>query len=142
MHDRPPTRGEHILTVLACVACSVVIGAAYTVVASSLAMYAPFPLNGWGFVILASACTVALGIGIGHRRPRAVLTAAAVVSILSSAIYALMLALPAFSPTARNIYGLINFALTQATVTFFIVGFFAFPGALVGLLASYFWHDR
>jgi hypothetical protein len=142
MHDRPPTWGEHLLTILACLASSVVIGAAYTVVTPQLSAYAPFPLNGWGFVIVAAACTVALGIGIGHRRPRAVMVGAAVVSFLSSVLYGLMLALPVFSPDARNIIGLVNFALTQATVTFFVVGFIAFPGALIGLLASYFWHDR
>ena len=142
MHDQPPTARDHLLTTLACLACSLVIGAAYTAVASSLAPYAPFPLNGWWFTMLTSLCTIILGVGIGHRRPRAVLGGAAVVTFLSSALYGLMLALPIFSPDARNIIGLVNYALTQATVTMFIVGFIAFPGALVGLLASYFWHDR
>ena len=91
MHDQPPTARDHLLTATSCLACSLVIGAAYTAVASSLAPYAPFPLNGWWFTILTSVCTVTLGIGIGHRRPRAVLVAAAIVSFLSSALYGLML---------------------------------------------------
>jgi hypothetical protein len=142
MHDQPPTMRDHLLTTLACLASSVVIGAAYTIITPQLSLYAPFPFNGVWFTIVAAACALILGIGIGHRRPRAVLVGAVVVSFLSSAIYGLMLALPVFSPNAHNIIGLVNYALTQAGVTFFIIGFIAFPGALFGLLASYFWHDR
>jgi hypothetical protein len=53
-----------------------------------------------------------------------------------------MLALPAFTPYTPNVTGLINYSLTQASVTFFIVFFIALPGAIVGLLASYFWHEQ
>jgi hypothetical protein len=142
MHDRPPTLSDQLLTAVACLATSVVVGAAYTMVTSQLSAYAPVPLNWWGFAAITGVSTTVLGVGIGHRRPRAVLTGAAVVSLLSSVFYGLMLALPTFSPDALNIIGVVNYALTQATVTFFIVSFMAFPGALIGLLASYFWYYR
>ena len=117
MLDQPPTTRDHLLTVLACVAGGIIIGAAYTIVAPPLAPYAQFPLNGWWFAVLTFACTTALGVGIGHRRPRAVLGSVAVVALVSSALYALLLALPSFSPHALNIIGLVNYALTQASVT-------------------------
>lgn len=142
MHDQPPTMSDHLLTAVACLAASLVIGAAYTAVTPQLSAYAPIPLNGWLFTIIAAVCTTILGVGIGHRRPRAVLVGAAAVSFLSSVSYGVMLALPTFSPDALNIIGVVNYALTQATVTFFIVGFIAFPGALAGLLMSYFWYYR
>ena len=81
MHDQSPTVSDQLLTVLACLAASLVIGAAYTMVTPQLSSYAPIPLNGWWFTIIAGVCTFVLGVGIGHRRPRAVLFGAAVVSL-------------------------------------------------------------
>lgn len=142
MHDQPPTLRDHLLTAVACLAASLVIGAAYTMVTPQLSAYAPIPLNGWWFTLITAVCTIILGVGIGHRRPRAVLAGAGVVTLLASVFYGVMLALPTFSPQALNIIGVVNYALTQATVTVFIVGFIAFPGALAGLLVSYFWYYR
>ena len=142
MHDRAPTIRDHLLTILACLGSSLVVGMAYTVVAPPLVPYATLPLNGWSFALIAFASTVTLGIGIGYRRPGAIIASAIAVSFLSSAIYALMLALPAFTPNTPNVTGLINYAVTQASVTFFIVFFIALPGAIVGLLTSYFLNDR
>ena len=48
---------------------------------------------------------------------------AVAVSLLSSGVYAAMLALPAFAPNTPNVVGLVNYALTQATVAFFLVSF-------------------
>lgn len=142
MPDQPLTVRDHLLTGLACLAASVIVGTAYTVVAPPLAPYAAIRLNGWWFAIIAFACTFALGLGIGQHRPRAVLVGAALVSFLGSALYALMLAMPAFTPNTPNVNGLVNYALTQASVTFFIVAFIAFPGAIAGLLVSYLWYYR
>lgn len=142
MPDRPPTWRENLLAAVACLAGGLVIGVAYAVVAPPLAPYAPVAIGGWWFALLAFGCTAALGVGLGHRRPRAVLVGALAVSLLSSALYAALLALPALAPRAINIVGLVNYALTQAAVTFFLVAFIGFPGAIAGLLASYFWHDR
>jgi hypothetical protein len=142
MPDRPLTVGESLLIALACLASGVVIGAAYSVVAPPLVPYSPVAVSGWLFILVAAGCTVALGLGIGFRHPRAVLLSAGGVALLSSALYAVMLALPSFAPATPNIIGLVNYSLTQATVTFFIVSFIAFPGAITGLLVSYFWHDR
>lgn len=142
MTDPPLTARDHVLTGVACLAAGVIVGAAYSVVAPPLAPYAAVRLNGWWFALVAFACAAALGLGIGHRRPRAVLGGAGIVSALSSMLYALMLALPAFAPNTPNINGLVNYALTQASVTFFIVAFLAFPGAIAGLLVSYVWYYR
>ena len=59
-----------------------------------------------------------------------------------SVLYALLLVLPVFSPNALNIIGLVNYALTQASVTLIIVAFIGFIGAITGLLASYLWYER
>ena len=142
MLDRPPSRRDHLLTALASLASGIIICAAYVAVAPALAPYAPLSLSSWWFALIAFACTTALGVGIGYRRPRAVIISAATVALISSALYAALLALPILSPSALNIIGLVNYALTQASVTFFIVGFIGFIGAITGLLASYFWHDR
>jgi len=142
MLDQPPSRRDHLLTALACLAGGIVVCAAYTAVAPALAPYAPLSLSSWWFALIAFACTTALGVGIGHRRPGAAIGSAAIVALLSSVLYALLLVLPAFSSSALNIIGLVNYAITQASVTFFIVGFIGFIGAITGLLASYFWHDR
>ena len=142
MQDQLPTMRDHLQVALACFAASLVIGAAYTSVTPQLSAYAPIPLNGIWFTLITGVCTIFLGIGIGHKRPRAVLAGAAAVSLLSSVFYGIMLALPTFSPDARNIIGVVNFALTQSTVTLIIVSFIVFPGALIGLLASYFWYYR
>lgn len=142
MQDQLPRMRDHLQVTLACFAASLVIGAAYTSVTPQLSAYAPIPLNGILFTVITGVSTILLGIGIGHKRPRAVLVAAAAVSLLSSAFYGIMLALPTFSPDARNIIGVVNYALTQSTVTLIIVSFIVFPSALIGLLASYFWYYR
>lgn len=130
------------LRLLACLAMSIIVGAAYTFVSPQLAPYAPVALSGYWFVAITALGTVALGFALGHQHPRLVIASSFVVATLGSAVYGAMLALPAITPDALNIIGLVNFALTQAAVTFFIIVLIAFPAAIAGLLMSFLWHDR
>lgn len=130
------------LAALGCIACGVVVGAAYTLVAPPLAPFAPFALSGWGFAAITLAATGILGCGLGAHRPRAVVAMPLLVAALAAAIYALLLALPAFAPYGGDTVGLINYALNQAAFAFFIIIVLTFPAAIVGLLANYFWNDR
>ena len=141
-----PERAEALragaLGALASAACGIVIGASYTLVAPPLAPYAPVALTGWGFAAITSFCVVLLSFGLGHRRPRGVIVAALVIPLLSGALFALMLALPAFTDFGSNVIGLINYALTQAAIAYFTILVIAFPAAIAGLVGSYWWHER
>jgi len=136
------TRRTVALGVLASIACSIVTGAAYTMVAPALAPYAPIALSGWWFAIITFACVALLSFGLGHDRPRIVISAAFVVSVLGAALFALMLALPAFTAYGGNVIGLVNYALTYSAFAFFTILAIAFPAAITGLVGSYYWHER
>ena len=139
---RAEARRAAVLGALACVACGTISGATYTLVAPPLAPYAPVALPGWWFAASTFACVALLSFGLGHSRPRGVIVAAFVVPALAAALFAVMLALPAFTDLAENVIGLINYALTQATFAFFTILVLAFPAAIAGLLGSYCWYER
>ena len=130
------------LIALACLACGVVLGAAYSLFAPPLAPFAPIAFSGWAFALLTFAAVVALGVGLGHTRPRVVMLAAPGVAALGTALFAAILALPLATAYGVNAVGLINYAITQAAFAFFVLLTIAFPAAMVGMLASYFWNDR
>jgi hypothetical protein len=130
------------LGLLASIACSIVTGAAYTLVAPALAPYAPVALSGWWFATITFACVALLSFGFGHDRPRVVIVAAFAVSVLGAGLFALMLALPAFTSYGGNVIGLVNYALTYSAFAFFTILVIAFPAAIAGLVGSYYWHER
>lgn len=140
--ERAESRRVTALGALACVACGIISGATYTLVAPPLAPYAPVALAGWWFVFATFACVTLLSFGLGHQRPRGVLVAAFVVPVLAAALFGLMIALPAFTEYAENVIGLINYALTQAAFAFFTILVIAFPAAIAGLIGSYYWYER
>lgn len=140
--ERGTTRRLNGLAALACLACGLIVGAAYTSFAPPLAPFAPFALSGGWFALISAASAVALGLGIGHQRLRAVMLAALAVAALGSALFAALLVLPVFTPEGRNVIGLLNYALTQAAFAFFAMVVIVFPAAMVGMLADYLWSDR